>query len=623
MVEKYFTLSNRIEELLNIISFIDCFSEVAIIDNYGKIISLKSQGIISNQDLASIFETTKRNYIEFKIPFLFGDYNRQNLISFYFCTRDSELVLVGLSKYEDLGVREISVFKLIALSIRDIFEVVEIVANFNSKFRDLEFLLSFYKSITTPIDKELFLAYILDNIISEISAEVGSIMILDKDLSPVANFYLGLDENLSQKIFEFLKRSSEITNITIFSTSHLSEIIQSDTKDIKGVIYYPIKFEEEVVGAVILANKRIGINYIPFSNSDIEKLRILLAPVSIVIKNYSMFREFFLLNQFNQRILSNISTIIAMTDKNYKIKYLNKERYKELADTLINISKDKELQILSDRGVEIKIGESFYEVKSQPIFDESGEIIEIVWTIEDITYRKELINRYVISEKMNIMSEIVSGIAHEIRNPISSISGFIELLKIRKDDQSFIEKFIEIASKDIERIINLLNSFIRFAKPIEYEFSEISINSVIAETLDVLMYQTKQKNIEIINKIDKNLVIKGNHSLLLQVFTNILLNSIQAINHNEGKIEIGYADYFDNEKNYLVIFVKDNGYGIPKHILDKVFDPFFTTKPDGTGLGLSICQKIVMEHGGFIKVKSEEGKGTTLMVFLPYINSKH
>lgn len=147
--------------------------------------------------------------------------------------------------------------------------------------------------------------------------------------------------------------------------------------------------------------------------------------------------------------------------------------------------------------------------------------------------------------------------------------------------------------------------------------TEVSINNVISETIDILLYQINQKGIKVINKLDKEITIKGNHSLLLQVFTNIILNSIQAINHSKGEIEIGYLDYSDQGKDYIVIFIKDNGIGIPDELQEKVFDPFFTTKPNGTGLGLSISQKIIMEHGGFIRIKSKEQKETTIMVFLP------
>ncbi|MEN2998176.1 MAG: ATP-binding protein [Brevinematia bacterium] len=614
MVRKEFTLIEKLEELLNIFSFIECFSELAIVDQDEKIILLKSEGILSKQDLVNIFNVTKENYTEFKIPFTFGDYGGYNLISFYFRSKESELVLVGLSNYQELGIREISVFKLIALSVKDVIDMVELTANIIDRIGELEALLSFYKSITTPLDRELFLAYILDNIMAETSVEVGSIMIVGNDLTPISSFHLGLSEEVTRDILSALKQANRSDEISVLEVNEIEKILHINTKGLKNVIFFPIKFENEIVGIVLLANKRIGINYVEFSKTDIEKLRVLLNPVGIIIKNYIMFRDLFFLNQLNQKILSNIGSIIVMTDSKYNVKYTNKEEFRELVQKLIESSKDNEGKF--DKGVELQVDGRFYEVKAQPILDEQGKVTEIVWTVEDVTYRKELINRYILSEKMNMMSEVVSGIAHEIRNPVTSISGFIELLKVKGDDPKFIEKFIEVTSRDVERIINLLNSFIRFAKPVGYEISDVSLSSVIYEALDVLMYQINQKSIKVENTVSEEIVIKGNYNLLLQVFTNIILNSIQAISGVNGRIKIGSVDC--SSDGCVMVFVEDNGVGIPKDIQEKIFDPFFTTKPNGTGLGLSISQKIVMEHGGVVKVKSEEGKGTKVMIFLPY-----
>lgn len=617
MVGKSFTLVDRLEELINILLFIEPFSELAIVDQDEKVILLKSQGVLSHKDIVDIFKRAKEEYMAFRVPFSFDDFGEGVLVSFYFKSRGSELVLVGLSKDKEIKLGHLSVFKLVALVIKDVFDMVELIAAANDKVGELEALLLFYKSITTPINKELFLAYILDNIMSEISVEVGSIMILGKDLIPISAFYLGLSEEVSASVLDNLKHNNRLDNVVVLELEDTDETLFRGFKGLKNIMSYPIRFENEIVGVVFLANKRVGINYVSFSNHDMEKLKVLLDPVGIIIKNYVMFRELFLLNQFNQKILSNITSIIAMTDNKCNVKYTNKKDAESLVKNLIALCEKEDLKILSDRGVEVQVNGNFYEVKVQPIVDESGEVVEMLWTIEDITYRKELINRYVLSEKMNIMSEIVSGIAHEIRNPVASISGFIELLKLKKDDQNFINKFVEVTSKDVERIINLLNSFIRFAKPAEYEISEVSLNSVVSEALDVLMYQINQKCIKVINSIPDGVTVRSNYSLLLQVFTNVLLNSIQAIEGDNGEIDIEYSEFSDNTKNYVVISVRDNGIGIPKEILGRIFDPFFTTKPDGTGLGLSICQKIIMEHGGFIKVRSEEGKGTTVLIFLP------
>jgi signal transduction histidine kinase len=266
--------------------------------------------------------------------------------------------------------------------------------------------------------------------------------------------------------------------------------------------------------------------------------------------------------------------------------------------------------------VEIEYEGKFYEVSVSTMYDELGNVEGTLWVIDDITYKKELLNNYIISEKLNMMSEIVTGVAHEIRNPLTSLFGFIELLKTRKDDIDFIEKFTSIASLEAGRIINLLNNFMKFAKPVNYDMSEVDLSKVISSTLDILRYQIVKKNITVINNISEPIVVMGNYDLLLQVFTNLILNSIQAINHNNGRIEIGYISVYKG-KNFEGVYIKDNGVGIPNNIRNRIFDPFFTTKAEGTGLGLSICQKIINDHKGFISFDSKEGEGTTFTVFLP------
>ncbi|MCX8029469.1 MAG: ATP-binding protein [Brevinematales bacterium] len=621
MIDKTYALPSRIENILYISSAISTFTDIAIVDVERKVIYLKNTSQISNQDMISIHKRTIEEYNIFKIPFLFGSHNNTKFLSYYFRTKDSELTLIGFSENE-LEIQDIATFKLIAINIKELFEIIETTATIIEKLTELESIISFYKSITTPLNRELFLAYILDKIISELGAEVGSIMILDKDKNISSLFQLGLEEETTKNIFYKIRKEHEIDKITIITPKEIPNLIPNNSKRLENLILYPIKFENEVVGVIMLANKRVGINYIPFQDQDIHKLNVLITPVGIIIKNYIMFRDLFIFNQLNQKILSNITSIIALTDPNYKVKYINRENSKETIEKLIEKAKEEDNQILSSRGIEIEINGNFYEVKAQPIFEESGNLTEILWTIEDITYKKEQINRHILSEKINIIGELVSGIAHEIRNPLTSIGGFVELLKTRKNDQDFINKFINIISKDIGRITNLLNSFIRFSKPVSYEITDVDIKSVISETLDILMYQITQKNIKIINKLEDEIIIKGNYNLLLQVFTNIILNSIQAITHNKGKIEIGYMNYSDETNSYIVIYIKDNGIGIPKEIQNKIFDPFFTTKPDGTGLGLSICQKIVMDLGGFVKVKSDEELGTNMMVFLPYRKTK-
>ncbi|MGC8964720.1 MAG: two-component system sensor histidine kinase NtrB [Brevinematia bacterium] len=617
MVVKQKTFNDKILELKNILQLVQSFKCLLVIDNDRRTLYLKQECSIDEEEAFRIFKEAKNNFINHKISTSFFNSSDQGtIIALYTETSLNEIVIIGGSKKEEISQEDIAIFKLISIVISNILLDLESMAETSNKIQELEELLSFYKAITKPINREFFLAYILDKIISEIGSEVGSIVIVDKNLSEIASFHLGLDSEKTNRIIEFLKNNGITSKITALNQTKIRETFPEYSKTVKNMIIYPIEFEGEILGFTILANKRIGFEYSSFTLQDISKLEVLIKPASINIKNYVMFRELFILNQLSQKILSNINTTILITDKNGQIIYINKINNAELAKKIIETTLPPLTYPMKDKE-EIQIENKFYEVSIQPIFDETGQISEILWTVEDISYKKELINKYIISEKMNVISELVSGIAHEIRNPISSINGFIELLKIKKNDEDFINKFIEIVSKDTQRIINLLNSFIKFSKPIEYEIENVNLSSVIREAIDIMSYQINQKGISVKNKLDTSITVKGNYNLLLQVFTNLIINSVQAINKNNGKIEIGYMNYYEKESEYIVVYVKDNGIGIPQEIQDKVFDPFFTTKQDGTGLGLSICQKIIIDLKGIIKIKSKENEGTTVMVFLP------
>lgn len=617
MVVKQQTFSEKISELQEILENISSFSCIVVIDSEKRILPLKQKCELDNQKLLNIFRELKNNFINYKIftsSFKLPD--QGTLIGSYIETALSEVAIIGKSEKDDLSQEDLSIFKLITSLILNIFKEIESIVESSEKIQEMEDIISFYKAITKPINRELFLAYILDKIISEIGSEVGSIVIIDKNLSEIASLHLGLDEEKVKTIIDFIKKNNLISKPTTIDGTRIENIFPNYSKTIKNIVIYPIEFESEILGFVILANKRIGFEYSTFSVQDISKLELLIKPASVNIKNYIMFREIFLLNQLSQKILSNINTTIIITDKNNQIKYINKNNNIKISKKILEII-TKQNNYLSKEKEELEIENKFYEISIQPIFDESGELNEILWTIEDTTYKKELINKHIISEKMNVISELVSGIAHEIRNPITSINGFIELLKIKKNDEEFINKFIEIVSKDTQRIVNLLNSFIKFSRPTDYQISDVDLASVVRESIDIMSYQIKQKGIIVKNYIDSSIIVKGNYNLLLQVFTNLIINSIQAIDKKDGEIEIGYMNYYEKDSEYIVIYVKDNGVGIPKEIQDKVFDPFFTTKNDGTGLGLSICQKIIMDLKGIIKIKSKENEGTTVMVFLP------
>jgi signal transduction histidine kinase len=230
------------------------------------------------------------------------------------------------------------------------------------------------------------------------------------------------------------------------------------------------------------------------------------------------------------------------------------------------------------------------------------------------------------------MGEMAANMAHEIRNPLGSIELFASLLKKQLTD---IPEKVEIAENIISGVRNLnrtVTNILQYSKPAEPMIKEIHIEKVL-EDLVLFMKQRIPESIKLITKFSKrSLLTEGDSELLKQMFSNIMLNAIQAM-PNGGFLTITTSyrktsqnlmkKSFQNKSRikvpsfYLRIKFKDTGIGIDSKDLKMIFQPFFTTKKRGTGLGLSIIDKIVQQHDGYINVKSKLGKGTEITVELP------
>ena len=204
---------------------------------------------------------------------------------------------------------------------------------------------------------------------------------------------------------------------------------------------------------------------------------------------------------------------------------------------------------------------------------------------------------------------MAAGIAHEVRNPLTAIKGFIQLIKEQSDKSTYLD----IIQSEIDRIEFILSELLLLAKPHDLEFEEEDLKTLIENVQTLINTQAILNNIriEIINDCP-NLTIKCNKNQLKQVFINFLKNSIESI-ENGGLITIEIKQHNINQ---IQILFKDTGTGIPQHLLKRIGEPFFTTKENGTGLGIMISKQIIENHKGSVHINSDE-KGTIIEVILP------
>jgi signal transduction histidine kinase len=221
------------------------------------------------------------------------------------------------------------------------------------------------------------------------------------------------------------------------------------------------------------------------------------------------------------------------------------------------------------------------------------------------------------SEKLSAVGEFVAGVAHELNNPLAAVVGFSEMLK-DNDVDTKNRRYLDMIYKSAQRCQKIVQALLSFARRHQPERKPMSVNSMVEAVLEMLNYQLRTSNIEVVTQLSPSLpVVLADGHQIQQVLLNVINNARQAMENHQtgGRIKIITETLGDNVR----IIIHDNGPGIPEENLLRIFDPFFTTKKvgQGTGLGLSLCYGIIKEHGGNIKPTSRPGEGAKFTIELP------
>ncbi|MGI8385562.1 PAS domain-containing sensor histidine kinase [Robertmurraya sp. P23] len=233
-------------------------------------------------------------------------------------------------------------------------------------------------------------------------------------------------------------------------------------------------------------------------------------------------------------------------------------------------------------------------------------------TFRDVTEKLEMEANLHKSDTLSVIGQLAAGVAHEIRNPMTALKGFIQLLEDSSEGKH--PMYFDVISTELNRIDAIINEFLILAKPQAIKFVEHSITQIMSETVNLLSAQAVLYNVQFLLHYDDDLpTLICEPNQLKKVFINMIKNGIEVM-PSGGFITISMNPTTDNR---IHISIKDEGYGIPEEKLKKLGQPFYTTKERGTGLGLMVSYRIIEEHEGTIKVESEVGKGTVFHVYLP------
>lgn len=343
---------------------------------------------------------------------------------------------------------------------------------------------------------------------------------------------------------------------------------------------------------------------------------------------------------FSGKILSNTQSLILVADTAGLISYANRRWYdagfeqreligrpllelaapgfvRPLAGALQSTLDGQpvanlELEIMRGSGVAGK-----FSVSLSPMRDEAGSVTSIILVLTDITDSAVLRDKLLHAEKMAAVGQLVSGVAHEVNNPLTAILGFADLLMENPDLPETARKDLRVILQEAQRTKQIVQNLLSFARQMPPQRNAVQLNGILHRTVQLRSYDFTSHGVDVVENLDENLPeVIGDAQQLQQVFLNILNNAYDAVHEvgRPGRIEIMSTKANESAE----VSFRDNGNGISHP--DKIFDPFFTTKEvgKGTGLGLSICYGIVKEHGGEILCHNNVGgQGATFIVRLP------
>jgi two-component system sensor histidine kinase HydH len=256
------------------------------------------------------------------------------------------------------------------------------------------------------------------------------------------------------------------------------------------------------------------------------------------------------------------------------------------------------------------------EIGAGSLKDENGLFLGNILLFKDLTEVRALRKEVARSQRLASVGRLAAGVAHEIRNPLSSIKGFATYFKERYPDKPDDQQTANIMIQEVDRLNRVVGQLLEFARPISIKPRRISLQALLKDSIKLIEDRAAEKNISIHTRYAVRADEEwGDPDRINQILLNLYLNAIDAM-ESGGELKVGFSS--DGDGRQFIITVSDTGCGISAENLSQIFDPYFTTKSSGTGLGLAIAHNVIEAMGGRIKVKSNPGKGTTFRITIPF-----
>lgn len=269
-------------------------------------------------------------------------------------------------------------------------------------------------------------------------------------------------------------------------------------------------------------------------------------------------------------------------------------------------------------------------ISLSPNFDQHGQADGVILMLRDLTQVRELQEAIRRAETLSMLGTLAAGLAHEIKNPLGGIKGAAQLLNMELPADSPLKEYTSVMTREVDRVNDLIEELLDLARPPSPRLGEVNIGKLLSDIVLLQKESQRPKQLDFQLQFDPSIpAIRADEKLLIRLFLNLIKNAAEAVDHG-GQIIIcsRIASQFRYNKPgekpvpLVLVEIKDNGPGITPEQMENLFTPFYTTKDRGTGLGLAICQKIVSDHGGFLKVESQPGAGTQFSVSLPMLRPR-
>jgi len=396
---------------------------------------------------------------------------------------------------------------------------------------------------------------------------------------------------------------------------------------LQAVVSVPLATKGKLIGILNLGEKATGAR---FTNEELETLFTLSSHVAVAIEDIFLYQEVKYQKEFTESILGRMDSGLITINELEKVSVFN-PKAGEILERKAHELIGKDLRALpSPLGdmlfetmrtgknyekfeVEIKSPKLPLEVSTRQLVNSNGKAVGSLMLVSDIRLRRDLEQERGKANRLELLSKLTAGIAHEIKNPLSSMRTCVQLLKEKYEDEEFREFFQSTVTRDMDKVNDLIEKFVELTRPLELELSTQDVHSILDEVLSSLKNGEIPENIKLSTRYGASpSETEADRKELSKGLEYIIRNAVEAMAKG-GSLTVSTLSDGDSIK----VSVKDTGSGIPEEHLDSIWDPLFSTKNRGVGLGLPIGQKIITQHGGRIEIESMPNRGTTCHIYLP------